>query len=486
MTTPSRLLWFLSLVGLALVGLARSECTWVDHQGPRPNSTWREYDTAKVGRASNKGWQFLPTTDVCQADLLRNFTVTSDGLTLPIYMTSDVDYSRVTRAVVVIAGKNRDTWSYFNLMRNARNLAAATFDSVSTETVAVLSPMFMTVADKEAGAPIASDLIWDGDNWSTGRFASLPENTTAESTASFDVLDVLLANIASKYPTIRQVVVAGHSMGAQMISRFSVLRNSGQAGESTTTSYFIANPGSWLWLEEGRPFPDPGCQGFDTYKYGLNESIPAYAKREFRSLGRNGTVTRAIGRRLNLLVGQNDNGRGDIRCQALTQGHTHKERGYMFKGSVTNITGSYPAAWTFDEVPGCTHNDKCMFQANISMQRLFIDENPPPPSPVKESSDPHPALFDLTDAPSSGEGEGGDDSGQSHDGPEVAEAEPYPSNQPQAPDSPKADLPQADGGVAALPSSQTPSTSAPSAGEPRRRLANQSGGGGPSILPWLF
>lgn len=85
--------------------------------------------------------------------------------------------------------------------------------------------------------------------------------------------------------------------------------------------YWVANPGSLLWMSEDRPFPNHDCVGVDTFKYGLNGSIPAYSTADYNEIGREGIVDRYFARNVDYAWGLADNGPGDTRCQAVVSAH---------------------------------------------------------------------------------------------------------------------------------------------------------------------
>ncbi|KAN0064837.1 hypothetical protein ACQY0O_001894 [Thecaphora frezii] len=337
--------------------------------------SWESFATAAATLDRKQGWRDIPSgPSVCAADLVRDFTVTSNGNTLPYYVTSHTQPDAVKRAVIVFAGKNRDSWSYFNLMRNSRNKAAATFPGqVTMSEVAIYSPMIFIQADKDAGAVAASDVYWKGDGWASGQGAEGPSDD-ATHLSTFDALDQLVKHIASNHPGVKEIVLAGHSMGAQLINRYSTLKKS-TPGLPYRVSYWIGNPGSWLWMETKRPIAGAKeCAGYDKYKYGLSGSIPEYAKDDYYAKGgRAGVLKRLLKEKVHVLVGEKDYGPGDVRCQAKLQGGNHRERGTNYQSSIAALNGGrLPPSWTFDVVTGCTHNDWCMFSKNVSMKYLFI------------------------------------------------------------------------------------------------------------------
>ncbi|EPQ30434.1 uncharacterized protein PFL1_01960 [Pseudozyma flocculosa PF-1] len=353
---------------------AGAACSTTSAVVPSTGKSWKSYAAPAVGMGQGQGWSSIPSgAAVCAADLVRDFKVTSSGDTVPYWVTNEVKGS-VDRAVVVLAGKNRDGWSYFNLMRNARNRAAATYpDEIKRTQIAIYTPMIFTRADKAAGAASATDAYWAGDDWASGRAAMGPSEA-ATGLSSFEVMDRLIDEIKAQHPAVRDIVFAGHSMSAQFVNRYSAMKTSPDDG--VRVSYWIGNPGSWLWMETQRPVAGSGkCAGYDKYKYGLSDSIPAYARQHYRSSGeRSGALQRLLQRNVHVRVGARDFGPGDVRCQAKLQGANHRERGTNYKNSIAALNGGkLPAGWNFEVVPGCSHDNECMFNGNL--RTLFLGQS---------------------------------------------------------------------------------------------------------------
>ena len=78
---------------------------------------------------------------------------------------------------------------------------------------------------------------------------------------------------------MKQVVVAGHSGGAQVVQRYAIAGK----GEAALTAlgigvrYVVANPSSYAYFDSVRPEPSiaASCPGYNNWKYGM-DARPAY------------------------------------------------------------------------------------------------------------------------------------------------------------------------------------------------------------------
>lgn len=153
----------------------------------------------------------------------------------------------------------------------------------------------------------------DDNSWSDGGAAQYPEGTKAVGMSSFEVLDWLSDHALKKYHNAESLVISGHSMGGQLAQRYAFL---GKGIKSNVkVSYFMGNPGSYLYLNEDRPVKVDNCTGIDDYKYGLSSGLPDYVEMDPIG-GREAIFQRGMGRTLNFVIGSEDYGPGDIRCQA--------------------------------------------------------------------------------------------------------------------------------------------------------------------------
>ena len=102
----------------------------------------------------------------------------------------------------------------------------------------------------------------------------------------FSVLDAILLRlaIASRFPALREIVVAGHSAGGQLVQRYAIVGRAPAAVASATLAvrFVVANPSSYLYFTPERPagsgfapFDAAACPEFNRWKYGI-EAPPPY------------------------------------------------------------------------------------------------------------------------------------------------------------------------------------------------------------------
>ncbi|KAK0472247.1 hypothetical protein IW261DRAFT_1405243 [Armillaria novae-zelandiae] len=321
-----------------------------------------------VGGDPNNGWQEFP--QVSDATAYPDWVVNQQvGAKLPLYQTSGLLDSEVTRAVIILPGRNRDCWYYWNVINNALYNATYHDSSIRRENISVMAPCFFTQPDMQAGAAAEDVLLWGMTTWIDGKENILPSSVS--NFGSFDVLDALVAYYmdTGTFPNLNTVVVGGHSAGGQMAQRYAALRKSTENDDRL--HFWIANPGSLRWLTDDRPLPSSSCTDADEYKYGLAGNFPAYATSDTNKLGRDGIVSRYNGRNLNYAWGTADNGPGDISCEAFTQGRTHLERGKNFVAMLQNLTGGIPVLSTVDWIEGVSHSNEGMTSSEEGIDKLF-------------------------------------------------------------------------------------------------------------------
>ncbi|KAK0209262.1 hypothetical protein DFS33DRAFT_520634 [Desarmillaria ectypa] len=320
-----------------------------------------------VDGSVDHGWQSFP--DVIDATAYPDWVVDDElEAYLPVYQTSDLNTSEVTRAVIILHGKERTCWSDWNSANNALYNATHNDPAIKRNEISILSPCFFDEADLEAGAAKNGQLLWGKTTWVDGHRNVAPDSISDFS--SFYVLDALVAYYMNTtvYPNLKAVVVGGHSAGGQMTQRYAALRISTENDDRL--HFWIANPASLCWLTPDRPVPNYECEGFDNYKYGLAANFPAYATANARVLARDGIVERYNGRKLSYAWGLKDNGPGDTRCQALMQGSTHLKRGRNFVSMLEDM-GGIPNLTTVDWVPNTSHNTEKMMASDAGIDKLF-------------------------------------------------------------------------------------------------------------------
>jgi len=151
----------------------------------------------------------------------------------------------VTTGLVVLHGAEREGEGYLCAMHAGVRKRLVTDEAVNQ--VLVVSPNVLLPED----SPAPNELYWDNHYWDRG------DDSTANASASvplFRVLDEMVEAMMDKdsYPNLRRVVLIGHSAGGKTIQRLA-LTSTLEPRPGVTISYFVANPGSVVYLAPVRP-----------------------------------------------------------------------------------------------------------------------------------------------------------------------------------------------------------------------------------------
>lgn len=168
------------------------------------------------------GWASLP--EVAGFTLNRTFAIMENAIQ-PFYITSNYDPSKIKRAIIVMPGKPRDSWKYTTLMGNALNVSVngrhSDLADVKYEEVIVIGPAWLNQLDRSS---LENELVFHGSQWQSGGYSRSPK--LKKSITSYEVLDGIADLLFDKaqFPSMNQVVLAGHSEGGQAVMRYSLLK----------------------------------------------------------------------------------------------------------------------------------------------------------------------------------------------------------------------------------------------------------------------
>lgn len=220
------------------------------------------------------------------------------NMTLTNYFSLDGNGKRLTtssvkRAVVIIHGLQRDPGTYMaNILSALSQVPSGAGPSMSNTQI--IAPYFANGDDKNYGFPwnasapsgnrsYTNALVWQGGGWIGGENNQYPSGQIA--TSSYDCLDQILVWFANQtmYPNLRQVVIAGHSAGAQTTQRYAAVgkdlvasQNITQGPDKFRVTFWVANPNSLLWLNTSRPLDTSSCSTYDNWRNGLSNYTPTY------------------------------------------------------------------------------------------------------------------------------------------------------------------------------------------------------------------
>lgn len=286
---------------------------------------------------------------------------------LPLYASRD--WTRplpgITRAVVMLHGVRRNADVYYRAAQMAQAAAGE-----AGRSAIMIAPQFLEDIDVEAFHLPPDTLRWSKEGWEGGDPALGPSHAS-----SFDALDAILARLADRqlFPDLKQVVIAGHSGGGQVVQRYAIAGR-GEAAltrESIAVRYVVANPSSYAYFSPERPDSAiaTSCPGYDNWKYGMEQRPPYLAAASPADLEK-----RYVARNVIYLLGTRDTNPDhpvlDKSCMAEAQGAYRYARGHAYAAAMAARDAGTPNHLTWD-VPGVAHNGNKMLTSPCGLAALF-------------------------------------------------------------------------------------------------------------------
>ena len=291
---------------------------------------------------------------------------------LPLYLSQDWDrpQPKVTRAIVTIHGVERAADLSRTIAESAR--AASKRDPAS---VLLIEPQFLNGADVSAERQPAETLHWVHAGWESGEDAQGPAPIS-----SFAALDAILARLADRtaFPALKDVVVAGHSGGGQLVQRYAVAgRGEGAlTEEGIHVRYVVANPSSYVYFSPERPTGDgfaalnaAACPAYDQWKYGM-KGLPPYLADQDPAALEAAYAARDV---IYLLGAADDNPNHpalDKTCMAEAEGPNRYARGLTY---FRYLQLRRPAGLSHRllKAPGVGHDGDLMFNSACGLAALY-------------------------------------------------------------------------------------------------------------------
>ncbi|WFD26148.1 hypothetical protein MNAN1_001123 [Malassezia nana] len=250
----------------------------------------------------------------------------------PYYITKDYNPKDVKRAVIVFPGLPRDAWKWATLMLNDfRYVYSKNKYCYQKKDAIIISPLTLNQQDSAA---VQNDnwAIYKNSNWEAGGVTQSPK--MEHGVSYFTMIDKMIDKLLDKseFPNLDKVVIAGHSMGAQAVQHYALMRKNNDEQESSLL-WWIGNPGAWTWLNAGRPTYWPNCQDqMNIWPFGLNQTAEHIAYN--KAANPDDLVSNFLKRDVQIALGLDDNGTGQSQCPAWYQGANHLDRGANFVQSV--------------------------------------------------------------------------------------------------------------------------------------------------------
>ncbi|MFM0347492.1 alpha/beta hydrolase [Paraburkholderia sp. RL17-347-BIC-D] len=314
-----------------------------------------------------------PVTVVASRHL--SVTTQAGSGTVPVFSNGDwlAPTREVQRAVILIHGRLRNGDTYFELAQRSCALAGG-----SAADTLLIVPQFLATADVEAHEVPPSTLHWDWTSWMGGENAEGPAPIS-----SFDVLDAILHTLASReqFASLAEVVIAGHSGGAQVVQRYAVVARDEAplAARGIALRYVVANSSSYVYFDAMRPvasgefaaFDRAMCPSFNRWKYGL-EDLPGYAGDAASAAA---LEARYAQRDVTVLLGGADcdpqHPALDRSCAALAQGEHRLGRGLAYARYMTLRHPEGLAKHRTYVIDGVGHDAKGIFASAQGLAALF-------------------------------------------------------------------------------------------------------------------
>ncbi|CDS02048.1 uncharacterized protein SPSC_02740 [Sporisorium scitamineum] len=380
------------------------------------------------------GWRTLPEIDGARIDN-SSLVVGRGSATLLHYVDTEYDPKKIKRAVIQIHGKNRDAWNQW-IYSDLSAKRAATGGSFGRDEVVVMAPMFFNTRDMgaypfdisldsaNAGAMSTQDtaatptprrasvgyateavgsrlklrslvkrgtfriplqkvsttevMIWKYVEWGDGSPAYEPVN--AAGAGSFDALDAAVNFFLDKdrFPHLRNVVVAGFSLGAQLTNRYATFRT--DTSQDSRVIFWISSPNAFVYLDGSRPAKiGASCATtYSDYKYGLNGTLPQYYLQSTQ-LSPTQLASRYLSRTIYYLVGTKDTGAGLDSCAPNAQGSSHLDKMYFWTQQVvpmlpgsTGVEGQLPENNLVRFVGETGHQDWKVITSDPGVETLWL------------------------------------------------------------------------------------------------------------------
>lgn len=288
-----------------------------------------------------------------------------DGGELAVGLSQDwrQPLPQIQRALIIVHGRLRNAQTYLHSAEQAASQAGQGANTL------VIAPQFLNESDVQRNHLERQVLRWKGNDWMAGEASIGPGQVS-----SYGALDQIIKHLGNRtlFPALKEIVVAGHSGGGQVVQRFALIGHDHPTlqREGISLRFVVANPSSYAYFSPQRPvrFDAAGCPGFDTWKYGLHQ-LPDYARGQSAEQLEQAYVSRTI----TYLLGQQDTDPNhpalDKSCEAEAQGAYRLIRGHNY---FDYLKQRHPQlSHRLVEVPGVGHNGDGMLTSPEGQKALF-------------------------------------------------------------------------------------------------------------------
>ncbi|EPQ26308.1 uncharacterized protein PFL1_06243 [Pseudozyma flocculosa PF-1] len=245
-----------------------------------------------------------------------------------------------------------------------------------TEVLLPPDPRAIIVSDTTEYFSASQAMIFDGTSWGDGSPALNPLGNGA--IGAFEALDELLAYFLdeSRFPALNRVVLAGFSLGGQLVQRYAAFRP--DTSDDARTTFWVSSPNSFVYFNDTRPLkPKKACRNtYNDYKYGLEGELPPFVTS--RTASPDAIVERFMGRDLVYLCGVRDKMPGSDDCPSNTQGSHHVSKMVYWTERVVPYlagapgNGTLPAKSSVYWIAKTGHEDWKIITSDPGVYSLFL------------------------------------------------------------------------------------------------------------------
>ena len=147
-----------------------------------------------------------------------HYAISGDTLFQPYYRNISIDsVSENTRyAIISLHGDGRNADEHFNIITQA-----ATNAGLEDSTV-LLAPIYPFQEDIEQYNLGDDILYWPDIDWNAGDLSrNTQSNPRPFRISSFSTMDTIYHRLAANNPSLKRIVLTGHSAGSQMVVRYA-------------------------------------------------------------------------------------------------------------------------------------------------------------------------------------------------------------------------------------------------------------------------
>lgn len=302
-------------------------------------------------------------------DCYRNFSIQAnneEGLfhfysSFPLNQ-ENTRWEKLTHAVIVLHGQNRDADNYFGFMAGSLRTSG-----LEDQTI-LIAPFFKNDSDASA-----NDLYWSSTRgWREGQASDGPL-----AVSSFSIIDSLIDQLANKerFPVLEKVLITGHSSGALLTHVYAAANRAEIEHTDLDFYYVVANsqyfyyPKDVRWNADALQFEEvSGCLSFNHWPLGpVNPSV------YLQDVERETLEQQFLERKVTYLLGTNDvvttGTLNTSDCEAVLLGENRFKRGEnIFRLMETFYTGTHQHQKI--TVEGVGHNAQEMYQSTAFLQWL--------------------------------------------------------------------------------------------------------------------